>query len=373
MGYFFCSLANSDSSYILSHSPSPSPCSLFPSSTSFHLSLILLPLTAFHRLLPLQQMRITVALSALAAATLVSAGKFHLSTIGQGQSDILPNAYIVEYHEGISRFNAHANLKKHSIDYKVRNEYSIFNGAAISVKSNHDGATLATVPGVKNVWLVHLYSHPTVNPAKNNVNSTESTMSVHHMTGVDAVHKKLKLTGKGVKVGIIDTGIDYKHPAFAAPGATEGCFARYGKNCRIVHVWDFVGDAYTSLNTPVPDADPMDCNGHGTHVAGIVGGNGMNIKTGPKPMIPWIGVDPEVTFGAYRIFGCEGRTGTDIILAAMEMAFNDGMDVSFVFWLHFFFFERMIKKYFASHTYATKILFFLSLDYQHVVIRWSSV
>jgi subtilisin family serine protease len=318
-------------------------------------------------------MRITVALSALAAATLVSAGKFHLSTIGQGQSDILPNAYIVEYHEGISRFNAHANLKKHSIDYKVRNEYSIFNGAAISVKSNHDGATLATVPGVKNVWLVHLYSHPTVNPAKNNVNSTESTMSVHHMTGVDAVHKKLKLTGKGVKVGIIDTGIDYKHPAFAAPGATEGCFARYGKNCRIVHVWDFVGDAYTSLNTPVPDADPMDCNGHGTHVAGIVGGNGMNIKTGPKPMIPWIGVDPEVTFGAYRIFGCEGRTGTDIILAAMEMAFNDGMDVSFVFWLHFFFFERMIKKYFASHTYATKILFFLSLDYQHVVIRWSSV
>ncbi|KAG0296529.1 hypothetical protein BGZ96_009232 [Linnemannia gamsii] len=112
-------------------------------------------------------MKITAILSALAAATLVSAGKFHLSTTGQGQSDILPNAYIIEYHEGVSRSNARANLKKHAIDYKIRNEYGIFNGAAISVKSNHGGPTLATVPGVKNVWPVHLYSHPTITPTKN--------------------------------------------------------------------------------------------------------------------------------------------------------------------------------------------------------------
>lgn len=302
------------------------------------------PLTVFYRPQnPLTKMKIIVILSALTVVTLVSAGKFHLSTTGQGQSDTLPNAYIIEYHDNVSRSNAHANLKKHAIDYKVRNEYGIFNGAAISVKSSHGGAALAAVPGVKNVWPIHLYSHPNIKPAKYNGTSTES-MNVHHMTGVDAVHKKLKLTGKGVKVGIIDTGIDYKHPAFAAPGATEGCFARYGKNCRVKHGWDFVGDAYTSLNTPVPDADPMDCNGHGTHVAGIVGGNEMNIKTSPKPIIPWIGVAPEVTFGAYRIFGCEGRTGTDIILAAMEMAFNDGMDVSCFLSFHIFFiFHKKIR------------------------------
>jgi subtilisin family serine protease len=151
--------------------------------------------------------------------------------------------------------------------------------------------------------------------------------SVHQMTGVDEVHKRLKLTGKNVKVGIIDSGIDYKHPAFAASGATEGCFARYGKNCRVKYGWDFVGDAYTSRNSPKPDSDPMDCNGHGTHVAGIVGGNASNVKVGPKPVVPWIGVAPDVVFGAYRIFGCTGQTTTDIILAAMEMAFNDGMDV----------------------------------------------
>jgi minor extracellular serine protease Vpr len=39
------------------------------------------------------------------------------------------------------------------------------------------------------------------------------------------------------------------------------------------------------------------------------------------------GVAPEVTFGAYRVFGCEGSTFADIMLAAMEMAFADKMDV----------------------------------------------
>ncbi|KAG0289476.1 hypothetical protein BGZ97_006458, partial [Linnemannia gamsii] len=150
-------------------------------------------------------MKITAILSALAAATLVSAGKFHTTQPGKG--NFVPGAYIIEYKEGISRSNAHDNLKKHAIDYKVRNEYDVFNGAAIT----------------------------------------------------------------GVKVGIIDTGVDYKHPAFAAPGATEGCFARFGKNCRVKYGWDFVGDAYDGATEPKPDSDPMDCQGHGSHVAGIVG------------------------------------------------------------------------------------------------------
>jgi subtilisin family serine protease len=84
----------------------------------------------------------------------------------------------------------------------------------------------------------------------------------------------------------------------------------------VITGWDFVGDAFTGSNTPVPDPYPDDCNGHGSHVAGIVGADGAVV-----------GVAPDVTFGAYRVFGCDGSTTSDIMLAAMEMAYNDGMHV----------------------------------------------
>ncbi|KAI1315508.1 hypothetical protein EDD11_000689 [Mortierella claussenii] len=269
-------------------------------------------------------MKITVIISALAAVTLVSAGKFHPHKIGT--VDIVPNGYIIQYDDNVHHNQAQNALKAHKVDYKLRSQYNIFNGAAVTVKSGQKGDELAKVPGVKNVWPITLYSIPKVQKSKKKATDPETT-SLHHMTGVDIVHKKYKLTGKGVKIGVIDTGIDYKHPAFAAKGADAGCFARYGKNCRVAHGWDFVGDDYTGANAPVPDSDPRDCNGHGSHVAGIIGGNALNIKVEPKPPQPWIGVAPEVTFGAYRVFGCNGSAGDDVILAAMELAFNDGMDV----------------------------------------------
>lgn len=91
--------------------------------------------------------------------------------------------------------------------------------------------------------------------------------------------------------------------------------------------WDFVGDAFNADSTsatynpvPVPDADPDDCNGHGSHVAGIVGASAAS----PGGVT---GVAPGVTFGAYRVFGCEGSTTADIMIAAMERAYLDKMQV----------------------------------------------
>lgn len=87
---------------------------------------------------------------------------------------------------------------------------------------------------------------------------------------------------------------------------------------RVVTGWDFVGDAYdpNTNPVPVPDSYPDDCAGHGSHVAGIVGANGA-VK----------GVAPDVTFGAYRVFGCAGSTSDDVVIAAMERALADGMQV----------------------------------------------
>jgi subtilisin family serine protease len=133
--------------------------------------------------------------------------------------------------------------------------------------------------------------------------------SALQMTGADIAQSSLGFSGEGVKVAIMDTGIDYHHPDLG------GCF---GPGCRVETGWDFVGDAYTGPSGPPPieDPDPDDCGGHGTHVAGIAGADGTVT-----------GVAPAVTFGAYRVFGCVGSTSADIMIAAMEMALADGMDV----------------------------------------------
>lgn len=133
-------------------------------------------------------------------------------------------------------------------------------------------------------------------------------------------------TGEGIKVGVIDTGIDYNNLDLGGSG-TQGNDADFGSSApRVKYGYDFVGDDYDSAGqygsaNPEPDAYPDDCYGHGTHVAGIIGAEGAGAADSVT------GVAPKVTFGAYRVFGCEGSTGTDILLQAMSRAQSDGMDI----------------------------------------------
>ncbi|KAG0211482.1 hypothetical protein BGX28_007843 [Mortierella sp. GBA30] len=269
-------------------------------------------------------MKIIALFSIFSTVVLVRAGTFH--PVKKGATNIIPDAYIIEYDEGVEHSGHNSILHTQRVDHDVRSQYDHFHGAAVDVKSGHTGEQIANMPGVKNVWHVTVHDVPSTIKATKELTDPEA-VSDHRMTGVDIVHKQYRLTGKGVKIGVIDTGIDYRHPAFAGSGNTEGCFARYGDNCRIAHGWDFVGDDYNGYNRPKPDGDPMDCFGHGTHVAGIIGANALNITVDPLPPHPFVGVAPEVTFGAYRVYGCSGGAADDVILSAMEMAFNDGMDV----------------------------------------------
>ena len=199
------------------------------------------------------------------------------------------------------------------IRYVERRTFDVlFNGYSIEVDPK-DRLKIARLPGVKAMYPVERIAAPTPEQA---AGAAPDLVAAITMTGAKVAQDTLGLTGAGVKVGIIDTGVDIDHPAFGgmgSPGSTAFPTAR------IVAGYDFVGDAYDSSTNPVtaPDANPDDCNGHGTHVAGIVGGNGGGIR----------GVAPGVTFGAYRVFGCNGTTDADIMVAAMEMALADGMQV----------------------------------------------
>jgi uncharacterized repeat protein (TIGR01451 family) len=142
------------------------------------------------------------------------------------------------------------------------------------------------------------------------------------------------LTGAGVSIGIIDSGIDYLHTHFGGSGLLADYQANdrtvaapFFPTAKVVGGIDLVGDTYnaggnggiTGSTTPVPDEDPMDCNRHGSHVAGTAAGYGVNADgttfTGPwNTSTPFAGmrigpgVAPQAELYAVRVFGCQGST-----------------------------------------------------------------
>ena len=204
------------------------------------------------------------------------------------------------------RARFHDRARRSGVTLQERYAYTrLWNGLSVHMTSDQI-ALLRAVEGVKAVFPVHTVHLDDVP----NGNVTPDLFTALTMTGADIAQSTLGLTGNKVLVGVIDSGIDYDHPDLG------GCF---GVGCRVAKGYDFVGDNYDANNggtLPEPDSDPDDCGGHGTHVSGIIGANGA-VK----------GVAPGVTFGAYRVFGCAGSAGTDVILKAMETAANDGVRV----------------------------------------------
>jgi subtilisin family serine protease len=92
----------------------------------------------------------------------------------------------------------------------------------------------------------------------------------------------------------------------------------FGPGYKVAFGTDLVGDDYDGSNTPVPDDDPIDCAGHGTHVAGIVAASN-------DPLV--IGVAPAATLGIYKVFGCVGEVANDVLITAFMMAHNHGVDL----------------------------------------------
>ncbi|MFZ0532908.1 MAG: S8 family serine peptidase, partial [Anaerolineales bacterium] len=165
--------------------------------------------------------------------------------------------------------------------------------------------------------------------------------------------------GAGIKIGVIDTGIDYIHTNFGGDGIYVGQdFTTLDEpvnafpTAKVVGGWDFVGDTYNADPAsssydpvPAPDPDPMDCYGHGSHVAGTAAGFGVNtdgtayeesgadtyaalkdltssayidkFRIGP-------GVAPKAELYSLRVFGCEGST--EVTEQAIEWAVDPNGD-----------------------------------------------
>ena len=104
------------------------------------------------------------------------------------------------------------------------------------------------------------------------------------------------VTGEGIVVAVIDTGIDYTHPDLGGG---------FGPGYKVIGGYDFIN----------MDSDPMDDNGHGTHVAGIISGEG----TTP-------GVAPSAKLLAYKVLGSDGAGSMSYVVSAIDAALDPNGD-----------------------------------------------
>ncbi|HVA86180.1 MAG TPA: S8 family serine peptidase, partial [Candidatus Saccharimonadales bacterium] len=220
---------------------------------------------------------------------------------------------------------------------------TVYNGIKVRIAQGRL-ASIRALPGVIGVHALRLMT-------PDNIHGVPLVGAPSVWNGLNGLH------GEGIKVAIIDTGIDYTHANFGGPGtvaAYDAAFASdtqpadptmFGPNApRVKGGIDLVGDDYNADPTspafqpiPHPDPNPLDCEGHGSHVAGTLGGDGVlaNGKTYTGPYNAktissnsWTiapGVAPKVDLYAVRVFGCTGST--DVVIDAIEWAVNNGMDV----------------------------------------------
>ncbi len=172
---------------------------------------------------------------------------------------------------------------------KLRKTYNhVFNGFSLEL-SKHDVQALQQLDEVERVDEVSIYQAAL----------DESVPFI----GGDQLRGKLdrngeRLTGKGVKVAVIDTGIDYRHPDLR-------------KNYK--GGYDVVDYDHDPMET-MPSQGPSTL--HGTHVAGIIAANGK-VK----------GVAPDAELYAYRALGPGGQGTTEQIIEAIDKAIDDGADI----------------------------------------------
>ena len=167
---------------------------------------------------------------------------------------------------------------------------TLFNGAAFHI-SETEAKELETLPFVKKV-----HANQRVQALlRESVPQIRADQVWQLMDG-----QGRNITGQGVSIAIIDTGVDYAQPELG------GCF---GTGCKVADGYDFVNN----------DSDPMDDHGHGTHVAATAAGKSHNANE-------LNGVAPDATIYAYKVLDAGGWGTWEHVIAGMERTVDPNHD-----------------------------------------------
>jgi minor extracellular serine protease Vpr len=174
---------------------------------------------------------------------------------------------------------------------------------------------VAALPGVKRVRKAQIYkSH------------LDHAIPLHHVPDAWAAAGGMANAGKGIKIGMIDSGIDITHPGMQdSTMQTPAGFPKVNADSDVAFTNGkvIVARSYAALFVTVEDdLSARDVDGHGTGTAMIAAGAQ---NTGPFGTI--VGVAPKAWLGAYKVIGANGRASDDVIQMAINDAVKDGMDV----------------------------------------------
>ena len=210
-------------------------------------------------------------------------------------------------------------------DAHVRWRYGVvLNGMAVVVPRSQL-ATLSAIPGAT-VWPSVTY---------HSLGGSKKTVLPPQLIGATTIWgPTLTTAGQGMKIGIIDDGLDQTHPYFDPTGFTypagfpKGNTAFTTPKVIVARAFAPSSETWKYGNTPF---DPQ-FSDHATHVAGIAAGDHATIATAPTGRVTISGVAPAAYIGNYKVltvptadYGLDGNSPE--IVAGIEQAVKDGMDV----------------------------------------------
>jgi minor extracellular serine protease Vpr len=199
-------------------------------------------------------------------------------------------------------------------------------------------ADLKAIPGVKAVIRMRTAT-PFMNRAATVVNAPAAWTSLGGQSSA----------GTGIKIGIIDSGIDQTHPVFQdsslqKPAGFPKCTDGYPEDCnyttnKVIVARSYVRQIAPGSNPSNPAADsrpddfsPRDRDGHGTAVASAAAANPTAAVSaalgGGTVMVT--GIAPKAFLGSYKVTGSPGVNDNppeSVLIQAVNDAVKDGMDV----------------------------------------------
>jgi subtilisin family serine protease len=240
----------------------------------------------------------------------------------------------------LSRFKTTLQNANISVEYGYE-FHEIFNGVAVTLPSNLI-ETVAKLPGVYSV--TPDYMMYATDDTIGNVNFSGIGMQESRQVLRTTELNDLGFDGKGIKVGILDTGIDYNHPDLIDNykgghdyiGAAVAKVDSSGNVSYIVPVSednDPMETTYIDWQTAVATNGSTLCpevsskgseyyTSHGSHVSGTVAADGKSTSA-----FSTMGIAPKADLYVYRVLGPYGSGPTSGIIAAINQSVIDGMQV----------------------------------------------